>query len=129
LSRLSFQKKNFEQTASTAFFFWKFITGNVVPVTEIFLVRGWFARACAVRTRATAERQRGSTRLPDLVQGREKDCSPAFRSVGEMGVFSLRKVCEKVVVARFGFIWQLLSNYRVISFKRFVSSFTIKLYN
>ena len=38
-------------------------------------------------------------------------------------------VREKVVVARFGFIWQLLSNYGVISLKRFVSSFTTKLYN
>ena len=38
-------------------------------------------------------------------------------------------VREKVVVARFGFIWQLLSNYGVISFKRFVSSFTTKLCN
>ena len=43
-----------------------------------------------------------------------------------------RRVClvrEKVVVARFGFIWQLLSNHKVISLKRFVSSFTTKLCN
>jgi len=45
------------------------------------------------------------------------------------GVFSSRKVCEKIVVARFGFIWQLLSNYGVISLKKFVSSFTTKLCN
>ena len=46
-----------------------------------------------------------------------------------LGVFSSRKVREKVVVARFGFIWQLLSNHEVISLKRFVSSFTTKLCN
>ena len=45
------------------------------------------------------------------------------------GVFSSRKVREKVAVAHFGFIWQLLSNHGVISLKRFVSSFTTKLYN
>ena len=45
------------------------------------------------------------------------------------GVFSSRKICEKVAVARFDFIWQLLSNHEVISFKRFVSSFTTKLCN
>ena len=38
-------------------------------------------------------------------------------------------VREKVAVARFGFIWQLLSNHGVISLKRFVSSFTTKLCN
>jgi len=45
------------------------------------------------------------------------------------GVFSSWKVCEKIVVARFGFIRQLLFNHGVISLKRFVSSFTTKLCN
>ena len=42
------------------------------------------------------------------------------------------RVClvrEKVTVARFSFIWQLLSNYEVISLKGFVSLFTTKLCN
>ena len=42
------------------------------------------------------------------------------------------RVClvrEKIGVACFDFIWQLLSNYGVISLKRFVSSFTTKLCN
>ena len=45
------------------------------------------------------------------------------------GMSTSRKVREKITVARFGFIWQLLSNYGVISLKKFVSSFTTKLYN
>ena len=44
-------------------------------------------------------------------------------------VFSSRKVRKKVVIARFDFIWQLLSNHRVISLKKFVSSFRTKLCN
>ena len=53
----------------------------------------------------------------------------AVCSLYTKGVFSSRKVREKVVVAHFGFIWQLLSNHGVISLKRFVSSFTTKLCN
>ena len=55
------------------------------------------------------------------------------RSSGELRVrarvFGSRKVCEKITVAHFNFIWQLLSNHKVISLKRFVSSFTTKLCN
>ena len=40
-----------------------------------------------------------------------------FSSLGNpLGVFSSRKVREKIVIACFSFIWQLLSNYRVISY-------------
>ena len=56
--------------------------------------------------------------------------SSVRRGEGEKkSVFSSRKVREKVAVARFGFIWQLLSNHGVISLKRFISSFTTKMCN
>ena len=56
-------------------------------------------------------------------------CNDASRNFQfTQGVFSSRKIREKVV-AHFGFIWQLLSNYEVISLKRFVSLFTTKLCN
>jgi len=42
--------------------------------------------------------------------GREREQASAAGSFLAPGGFSSRKVCEKVDVARFGFIWQLLSN-------------------
>ena len=54
---------------------------------------------------------------------------PKFGEKSTVDAFSSRKVREKVVVACFGFIWQLLYNHGVISLKRFVSSFTTKLCN
>ena len=67
----------------------------------------------------------------DQVAVTSSPCTVEYHKVakGIGGVFGSGKVREKIVVARFGFIWQLLSNYGVISFKRFVSSFTTKLCN
>jgi hypothetical protein len=45
------------------------------------------------------------------------------------GVFSSMKKDEKCTIARFGFIWQIVSNHWLIRFKTFVSQSTTKLYN
>ena len=67
--------------------------------------------------------------MPDCLRSIVRASLDVSHAVTTTGVFSSRKVCEKIIIARFDFIWQLLSNHGVIRLKRFVSSFTTKLCN
>ena len=87
-----------------------------------------YAQVIGLTTSANFEMRAPKGRVSRLLNFFEKKNKKGVHQTAQ----TFPRVClvrEKVVVARFGFIWQLLSNHRIINLKRFVSSFTTKLCN